>query len=153
MLNKWILWDSPNSKYPASFIFRCCFKPCVLFRICSWPCPVCDLPVNGRLQNYSLSTWNPFSVVFVCHPRALLFRSSLVAPTCLSVLLFRPPLRALSPGLAFSISRCQWTLEMTVVSGMWGQGYDKTELWGPHGHQLGFMLPPLQPWVATEWMV
>ena len=111
------------------------------------PCPVRDPPVNSRLQYSSLSTWNPFFGVFLCHPRALLFPPSLAGPTCPSALLFRPPLRSLSPGLAFSISCCQWTLGMTVVWGVWGQGNDKTEPWGPHQHQLGIMLPRLQPWV------
>ena len=72
----WGHWgDSPNSKYPASFIFRCCFKPCVLFRICSWPCVL-----------FVISLWTvDFSIILSAHEIHSLWCFFAIQEPCFSI--------------------------------------------------------------------
>ena len=113
-----------------------------------------DLLVDSRFQYSSPSTWNLFSVVFLCHPRALVFFSSLVAPMSPSAFLFSLPLGGSLSRLG--ISQPTSPLDPGDESGGGGcEGRGATRRCSEviSVMQPIFKLPLPPPWVGTEWTV
>lgn len=130
------------------FIVRCCFKPCVLIQ----GLQIHDLLVDSRFQYSSPSTRNLFSVVFLCHPRALVFFLSLVAPRSPSAFLFSLPLGVLSLS-RLGISQPTSPLDPGDESG--GRGWEGRGVTRQCSEVISviqpiFKLPLPPPWLETE---